>query len=247
MFKTIFFYFLIFLFFSGFSLFDRTSEYIEKGIAEYKKKNYSAASSEFEKAYLLSPENDIVLFNLATAFVSAGSDISFAKKRFDELLKKSGISFDIRAKTFFNLGVLAFEQSEYEQAKEYFKYALKIYPNWQKAKYNYEYTYMLTEQRNNNIASMKNEKDKNEEQTDLKNNSVKKKSSNHKSGSSEIDNNLQNNKNNNSYDNNKNPKIIDNQNAEQILNTIKKNNSNFIYSFLTAPNNKKLGVSTKKW
>ena len=120
-----------------------TSETTEilKGTLSYHKKNYRSAVADFTKAAESSLEknNDQFLsfsiYDLGTAYTMLGENES-ALEKFKSIPEDAPAS--VRYAAFYNAGVIAHRNSDFEEAQEYFRKALEIDSSHIEAKINLE-------------------------------------------------------------------------------------------------------------
>lgn len=114
---------------------------IFKGTYYYHKKQYKTAVADFLSAAENSKNdnNQIVLnyslYNLGTAYAMLGENDA-AKKRFEEISSEAPDS--VRYAAFYNAGILAHKEGNYDEARNYFKKALEIDSSKIDAKINME-------------------------------------------------------------------------------------------------------------
>ena len=102
---------------------------IFKGTVSFHKKNYRHSVSCFMKA-MEADNNDekrsnqsYALYDLGTAYIMLGED-SAAFEQFKKISDQAPAN--VRYSAFYNAGVLAWRNSDFEEAREYFKRALEI-------------------------------------------------------------------------------------------------------------------------
>lgn len=140
---------------------------ILKGTYSYHKKQYKHAVSEFVKVVDNSKqENDTItlsysLYNLATAYATLGEEEA-AKKRFEEIPEDA--PDNVKYAAYYNAGILAHKNADYETAKTYFRKALEIDSSKIEAKINMELSLQMIQsniQQNESKALPANEHDSN--------------------------------------------------------------------------------------
>ena len=123
-----------------FSCSSQTTE-IFKGTVSYQQKKYRHAVSCFMTASENAVANDnhinqsYALYDLGTAYIMLGED-SAALEQFKNISDEAPAN--VRYSAFYNAGVLAWRNSDFDEAKDYFKKALEIDSSKIDAKINFE-------------------------------------------------------------------------------------------------------------
>ena len=123
-----------------FSCSSQTTE-IFKGTVSYQQKKYRHAVSCFMTASENAAANDnhinqsYALYDLGTAYIMLGED-SAALEQFKNISDEAPAN--VRYSAFYNAGVLAWRNSDFDEAKDYFKKALEIDSSKIDAKINFE-------------------------------------------------------------------------------------------------------------
>ena len=136
---------LITMFFSGCS--SQTGD-ILKGTVSFHQKKYRHAVSRFMSASenAAADENDInqsyALYDLGTAYIMLGED-SAALEQFNSITDSAPDA--VRYAAFYNAGVLAWRNSDFDEAKNYFRKALEIDNSKIDAKINFELSVQQSE------------------------------------------------------------------------------------------------------
>lgn len=123
---------------------------LRKGAKAYQDKRYSDAVTELTKALEVSPSSQVAKYNLATALlkqVKPGkvdtSDPQNPLLRATEFLQDVASDIQNKAlssKAAFDLGNIAYNTEQYEQAISLYKQALRLNPNDVQARYNLRMT-----------------------------------------------------------------------------------------------------------
>lgn len=106
---------------------------IKEGNELFAGKSYAQAHERYSDALLHSPASEPAKFNSAASLFHVGlstqndSTVSKAKTAYEELGKYAADS-TIREKAYYNLGNIAFNDSNYAQSIDYYKAALRINP-----------------------------------------------------------------------------------------------------------------------
>ncbi len=134
-FNKIFLLILIFILNMNSSIIDKGNYHNNKGVKKYKKGEYSQALKEFQKAKDYAMYDKKLDFNIGDSLYKLKKD-SEAEKYF-----KSGAESknkDLRKFSLYNLGNLYLKRGNFNKAAESYKNALKIDPNFFRAKKNLE-------------------------------------------------------------------------------------------------------------
>ena len=114
---------------------------ILKGTVSYHKKNYRSAVASFTQAADSATEknNEIflnfALYDLGTAYTMLGENES-AMEKFNSIAEDAPDS--VRYAAFYNAGVIAHRNSDFDEAQKYFRKALEINSSSIEAKINFE-------------------------------------------------------------------------------------------------------------
>lgn len=109
-------------------------KYILTGNEFYKQEKYEQAIAEYVKALQFEPANITARFNHANALYKAGLQVE-ASQKFTELAATETAK-EMRAKTFYNKGVILSAQKNLEESIEAYKNALRQDPNDKEAREN---------------------------------------------------------------------------------------------------------------
>lgn len=99
---------------------------IHAGNNLYQQQQYDLAASEYQKAIQMDPANMTAKFNLANALYKQGKQ-SAAEKLFSEI-SLSANEEELKAKTYYNKGVVLTRQKKLEESIESYKSALRNNP-----------------------------------------------------------------------------------------------------------------------
>jgi len=109
---------------------------LDKAEEAYLLKKYSVSIKLFSDAQSLYPEwKPQLKYNLATAWLMADT-LDRSSEAYGSILKTLPVEAGAKARN--NLGYIAVKQEHPEEALEYWKAALRLDPNQEKARYNYE-------------------------------------------------------------------------------------------------------------
>ncbi|MEX2639333.1 MAG: tetratricopeptide repeat protein [Balneolales bacterium] len=111
---------------------------------EYEEGNYAEAEEGFLNALEKDPENPRLLFNLGNALARQGK-LDEAVQAF-EAFKKMESSPSERAKADYNLGNMYSDQEEWDQALQRYRESIRVNPDDEDARFNYELAYRNEEQ-----------------------------------------------------------------------------------------------------
>ena len=159
--------------------------HLRKGNKLYKEKRYAEAEVEFRKATQANPGSPIAAFNLATALLkqdngAAKSDdpkspANEAKTQLENIIKTCP-NRELTSKAFYNLGNIAFNREDWDQAIENYKNALRRNPADDEARDNLRLAQLKKQQSQNdknqnkdqNKDQQNQDKDKNKDKQDQK-------------------------------------------------------------------------------
>lgn len=195
---------------------DPFKDYNEKGIEAFGRGEYEKALESFEKAASYSaPDNSkaALEYNKAKAYAAMKKD----NEAVDCYMKASSAGDDeIKKKSFFNMGNLYAKSGRKKEAAENYIAALKIDPEYDKARKNLEYLSIKNQNNENNQNDQSDQKndEKDGESKDNKNN----KNNNKNSGKDQDKSG-----NNNSKPQGGNDSQIDKKLLDSILDSMKKN------------------------
>lgn len=142
---------------------------IREGNKLYNEKRFADAEVVYKKALQENKDSELAAFNLATSLLrqsgstdpnSKNNPLNKATEIFNTL-STSAQDADILAKSFYNLGNIAFNQEQYEQSIANYKKSLKANPNDDKARQNLRLAQLKLKQQ-------EQEKDKNKDKKDDK-------------------------------------------------------------------------------
>lgn len=109
-------------------------KFIQAGNTYYKQQKFEQAVAEYVRALQIDPANSIARFNHANALYKAGLQVE-ASQKFTELAATEK-GKEMRAKTFYNKGVILSAQKNLEESIEAYKNALRHDPNDMEAREN---------------------------------------------------------------------------------------------------------------
>lgn len=143
---------------------------IREGNKLYNEKRFADAEVVYKKALEENKDSEIAAFNLASSLLrqsgsadpnSKNNPLNKATEIFNTLAT-SAQDANILAKSFYNLGNIAFNQEQYDQSIANYKKSLKINPDDDKARQNLRLAQLKQKQQ-------EQEKDKNKDKKDDKN------------------------------------------------------------------------------
>ncbi len=134
---------------------DDAHDLIDKGISAYDNKDYAAALKSFIDGQLLSPDDDMINFNIGTAYYKS-CDYQSALNHFD----KGTISDnnELKQKSYYNKGNTEFRLQQFEPAIESYEKYLKMNPEDQKAAANLKLARKMLEKQKQEQQSSENNK-----------------------------------------------------------------------------------------
>ncbi len=214
-------------FLNGYSIIDRGNHHNNKGIKYYKKKRYKKSLQEFQKAKDYTLYDKKLDFNIADALYKTGKyeeALNYYKNCINNSKK------DLRKSTYFNMGNAYYKMKRYKDALDSYKNALKIDPDFKKAKKNLELTLKKIKKKNGknnqNNKGKQDNKNKQNNQNKQDNQENKDKQNNQNRNMNNI--NSQNKKKDNQDKNRKmlnKKKNIEKTLLENLLNNLKKKES----------------------
>lgn len=148
--------------------------FIKKGNNAYQTDNYGDAETAYNKALEQNQSSDIATFNLASALLKqAGKSQADsptnpsikADSLFSQLTQSQNT--EVAEQSFYNLGNIAFEKSDYGKSINMYKKALRINPENDKARENLRLAQLkLQEQQQNKNNDKNKDNNKQDEQQD---------------------------------------------------------------------------------
>lgn len=222
---------------------------INKGNELYNEHKYKEAQSAYEEALLVNGSSYEAIYNLGLSKIRQVSNpqdttsrnsglMNDARKHFSEVASVASVKPALAQKANFNLGNIEFNVKDYKKAIEYYKEALRINPNDDKARKNLRIAQKNLEKQNQDKNQQDNkdqqkEQDKKEQQNQDKNNDSQ---------------------NNNNQDNQKEQQQQDNslsqQTASQILQAIDNKEAQTrarVNKANTGEKSAANGVNNRKW
>ncbi|MCM1504543.1 MAG: tetratricopeptide repeat protein [Muribaculum sp.] len=151
----------------------RERNYIREGNDLYKQKHYADAEVAYRKAVEENPMSETALYNLALSLIrQAGtSDPNAENSPMQEAqsilnsLAESAQKLEIAEKAMYNLGNMAFNQEQYQQAIDAYKGALRRNPDNDKTRENLRLAQLKLQQQQQNQDQNKDQnKDQNQDQ-----------------------------------------------------------------------------------
>lgn len=149
--------FLSFLFLTGYNytLFSQqVVDDIEEGNGYYKNKEYNKAAASYQQAMTADPASNTAKFNLANSQYKMDQKVE-AVQQFTALARDAREK-DIRAKSFYNKGVILSQQKNLEESIEAYKNAIRLDPSDKQARENLQKA--LLELRKKNAAPKQDNK-----------------------------------------------------------------------------------------
>lgn len=119
--------------------------YIRQGNKLYGEKRYAEAEVEYRKALQVNQSSEVGMYNLATTLLQiAGTNkntddknnpVAEAARLFADVAGMTH-SADLKARSYYNLGNLAFNSEQYDQAVNFYKRSLRANPNDEQCRQN---------------------------------------------------------------------------------------------------------------
>ena len=143
--------------------------YIRSGNKLYEQKRYADAEVEYRKAIQKNPNSPVAKYNLASALVrqSGGSNAKNDSKNplntADSLYRevaKTCPDTGLAARSFYNLGNIAFNSENYQQSVECYKNCLRRTPDDEQARQNLRLAPKKLEEQQQNQDNNQNQQDK---------------------------------------------------------------------------------------
>lgn len=110
------------------------ADHIRSGNEAYKKQEFTRATEEYDKALSADPSNSTAKFNKANSVYKQDKKVE-ASEQFTAIAR-SVTDKDIKAKSFYNKGVILSQQKNLEESIEAYKNALRINPADKEAREN---------------------------------------------------------------------------------------------------------------
>lgn len=149
--------------------------YIRSGNKLYNAKRYAEAEVEYNKALQVNPQSAVATFNLATALLRQGGGSSSpddqnnpanrAQAMLEHLVKTSNDN-SVLAKSWYDLGNIAFNSQDYAGAIERYKNALRRNPNYDEARDNLRLAQLKKQEQDKNNKQDQNKDDKQDQNKD---------------------------------------------------------------------------------
>ena len=119
--------------------------YIRQGNKLYGEKRYAEAEVEYRKALQVNQSSEVGMYNLATTLLQiAGTNkntddknnpVAEAARLYADVAGMTH-SADLKARSYYNLGNLAFNSEQYDQAVNFYKRSLRANPNDEQCRQN---------------------------------------------------------------------------------------------------------------
>jgi Ca-activated chloride channel family protein len=154
--------------------------HIRKGNKLYDNKRYAEAEVEYRKALQVNSSSPIAMFNLATSLIRQGYGASKEDKNNPmnqastllQNLVKTTNNKDLRSKSYYDLGNMAYNDKQYDKAVDFYKNSLRNNPNDDQARDNLRLAQLKMKNKNQdkNKNQNKNKNDKNKDKDKQKQN-----------------------------------------------------------------------------
>jgi len=112
----------------------QSADHIRSGNEAYKKQEFAKATEEYDKALSADPSSGTAKFNKANSVYKQDKKVE-ASEQFTAIAR-SVTDKDIKAKSFYNKGVILSQQKNLEESIEAYKNALRINPADKEAREN---------------------------------------------------------------------------------------------------------------
>jgi len=130
----------------------------------YKNGDYSTAIAHYQTLLdSLNVQDENIRLNLAHSLIQAGDTIS-AQRNYSSLVRSS--NKNVKSVAYQQMGVIASDQQQYEDALNIFKESLKADPTNEEARYNYELVKELLKKQQEQQQNQQNQDQQNQEQQD---------------------------------------------------------------------------------
>lgn len=147
-------------------------EHIKNGNKLYNDKRFADAEVEYKKALSVNPNSHLSNYNLALSLIqqSGGSNTESENnplKKAEELLgsvAQYSKDADLRSKSYYNLGNIAYNQQDFGRSVEMYKNALRQNPDDDQARENLRLAQLKKNEQEQNKDNKDNNKDKEKEQ-----------------------------------------------------------------------------------
>lgn len=112
----------------------QAADHIRSGNEAYKKQEFAKATEEYEKALSVDPSSTTAKFNKASSVYKQDKKVEAAEQF--TAIARSATNKEIRAKSFYNKGVILSQQKNLKESIEAYKNALRINPADKEAREN---------------------------------------------------------------------------------------------------------------
>lgn len=130
----------------------------------YKNGDYSTAIAHYQTLLdSLNVQDDNIRLNLAHSLIQAGDTIS-AQRNYSSLVRSS--NKNVKSVAYQQMGVIASDQQQYEDALNIFKESLKADPTNEEARYNYELVKELLKKQQEQQQDQQNQDQQDQDQQD---------------------------------------------------------------------------------
>lgn len=148
--------------------------YIRQGNALYNEKRFSEAEVAYRKALEENASSEVALYNLATSLIrqAGSSDPNSGNNPMQEAssilqnLARSAQETSIAEKAYYNMGNMAFNQQQYDQAINMYKGALRKNPDNDKARQNLRLAQLKRQEQQNQDQNQDQDKQDQQNQQD---------------------------------------------------------------------------------
>ncbi len=151
--------------------------YIRQGNSLYKEKRFAEAEVAYRKALEENAASEVALYNLATSLIrqsgnadpNSGNNPTQEASSLLQNLAQSAQDASIAEKAFYNIGNIAFNQQQYDQAINMYKGALRKNPDNDKARQNLRLAQLKRQEQQNQDQNQDNKnQEQNQDQQDNK-------------------------------------------------------------------------------
>lgn len=148
----------------------RERNLIKQGNEYFNKKQYSKAEESYSRVLEINPNSQIAKYNLGSTMLrqrggNSEKDVardSLISRYLSDVGSNTSAPASLRAHSFYNLGILAYDRQDYANSVNYFKQSLKIDPKDDQARKNLRMAQKKLQQNQQNQDKNKN-KDKDDQ------------------------------------------------------------------------------------